>query len=74
MNNGTHDGAIAQEPPVTFLTPKDLQRELQIGEKLCYRLLKSGRITSIRVGGVYRIHRFHLEEALGIHPDLGKKA
>jgi excisionase family DNA binding protein len=70
----THGVAVTQEPPVTFLTPKDLQRELRIGEKLTYRLLKSGTIPSIRVGGVYRIHRVRLEEALGIHPDLEKQA
>ena len=67
----THEGAIAQEPPVTFLTPKDVQRELQIGEKLCYRLLKSGTIPAVRVGGVYRIPRRHLEEALLSTADLG---
>lgn len=74
MVDDTHGEAVAQEPPVTFLTPRNLQAELQIGEKLCYRLLKSGRIPSVKVGGVYRIHRSQLEEALGIHPDLSKEA
>ena len=63
MDN-THGGANVQETAVTFLTPKDLQRELQIGEKLCYRLLKDGIIPSVRIGGVYRIPRKHFEEAL----------
>ncbi len=74
MDDDTHGGAVTQEPRVTYLTPRDLQHELQIGEKLCYRLLKSGRIPSIRIGGVYRIHRSQLEEALGIQPNLGKQA
>lgn len=74
MEDHTHGRALAQEPPVTFLTPKDLQRELQIGEKLTYRLLKSGRIPSVRIGGIYRIHRPQLQEALNIRPDLDKQA
>ncbi len=74
MGDDTHSGAVAQEQPVSFLTPKDLQRELQIGEKLAYRLLKDGTIPSVRVGGVYRIHRSQLEEALGVRSELGKEA
>jgi excisionase family DNA binding protein len=73
VDDDTAGGAVTQEPPVTYLSPKDLQRELQIGEKLCYRLLKSGTIPSIRVGGLYRIHRPRLEEALLENPDLGTK-
>ncbi len=73
MKDNTHSGATTQEPSASFLTPKDLQRELQIGEKLAYRLLKSGAIPSIRVGGVYRIRRSQLE-ALGVPTDLEKPA
>jgi excisionase family DNA binding protein len=69
----THGGATVQETPVTFLTPKDLQRELQIGEKLCYRLLKAGVIPSVRVGGLYRIPRKQLEEALLGNPNVAEK-
>ena len=72
-DDDTHSGVIAQEPPVTFLTAKDLQHELQIGEKLAYRLLKDGTIPSVRVGGLYRIYRPHLEEALLDSPDLTEK-
>jgi excisionase family DNA binding protein len=61
LKDHTYSGGKAQEPSASFLTPKDLQRELQIGEKLAYRLLKSGEIPSIRVGGVYRIRREQLE-------------
>jgi excisionase family DNA binding protein len=53
----------AQEPDVSgWLTPKDLQRELRIGERLCYRLLRTGEIPSVRVGNMYRIHREVLQE------------
>jgi len=64
----------AQDPETLpeWLTPKDIQRELRIGEKLAYRLLQDGTIPSVRVGGVYRIHRSHLEESLGIHVNAGK--
>lgn len=54
----------AQASP--FLTPAQLQEELQIGQNLCYRLLKEGRIPSTRVGNLYRIPRRaveHLKEA-----------
>ena len=64
MEDNTYGGAIAQAQPVAFLTPKDLQQELQIGEKLCYRLLKSGAIPSVRVGGLYRIPCKRLEDVL----------
>jgi excisionase family DNA binding protein len=76
MDNDTHGGAIVQELPVTFLTPKDLQRELQIGEKLCYRLLRDGAIPSVRIGGLYRTPRGQLEEALLTKPQsiTGKTA
>jgi excisionase family DNA binding protein len=68
MDDDSRGGVITQEPPITFLTPKDLQRELQIGQKLAYRLLKSGEIPSVRVGGLYRIRRQDLEEALAADP------
>ncbi len=74
MDDDTHGGAVTQEHPATFLTPKDLQRELQIGEKLAYRLITNGTIPSVRIGGVYRIHRRQLEETLGVHSDVGKQA
>jgi excisionase family DNA binding protein len=74
MEDDTHGGTVVQEPPVAFLTPKDLQRELQIGEKLVYRLLREGDIPSVRIGGLYRTHRSQLEEALLTHPDLGNQA
>lgn len=56
-----------------WLTPKDLQHELQIGEKLAYKLLKSGTIPSVRVGGLIRIYRPQLEAALLDDPELGEE-
>jgi excisionase family DNA binding protein len=69
LTDTSHNATQAQD----WLTPKDLQRELQIGEKLAYRLLKDGTIPSIRVGGLIRIYRPHLEEALLDDPELSKK-
>jgi excisionase family DNA binding protein len=72
-----HDNTrtISEKQPQTgvFLTPKDLQRELQIGEKLCYRLLQSGAIPSVRIGNLIRVYRPHFEEALLEEPDLARK-
>lgn len=74
MEDDTHAEISVQPEPANFLTPKDLQRELRIGERLVYKLLKTGEIPSVRLGGVYRIHRKQLEEALGVHCGLGKQA
>jgi excisionase family DNA binding protein len=55
--------APAQEPEVPdWLTPKDLQHELRIGERLCYRLLRAGEIPSVRIGNLYRVRKEVLEE------------
>ncbi len=61
MKKDTNRGPSAQARKDGFLTTKDLQRELKIGQALAYRLLKSGAIPSLRVGGVYRIRRSELE-------------
>ncbi len=62
MSNLRTETPITQEPDVsTWLTPKDVQRELRIGQKLTYRLLKTGEIPSIRVGGLYRVQREALD-------------
>lgn len=71
MGDDTHVGVNVQPEPENFLTPKDLQRELRIGERLTYRLLREGAIPSVRVGNLYRIPRPRLEEALATNPALG---
>jgi excisionase family DNA binding protein len=74
VGNLKTEPATTQEPRVSdWLTPKDLQHELRIGEKLAYKLLKSGEIPSVRVGGLIRIYRPHLEEALLEDPELGEE-
>jgi excisionase family DNA binding protein len=74
MDDNNHSGALTQAPPVTYLTPKDVQRELRIGERLCYKLLKEGSIPSVRVGGLYRIPRKQLEKELRADPrPFGKR-
>jgi len=63
LNNLKAELPTAQEPEVTdWLTPKDLQHELRIGERLCYRLLRTGAIPSIRIGNLYRVRKEVLEE------------
>jgi len=52
-----------QEPDVSdWLTPREIQDELRIGERLCYRLLRTGAVPSVRVGTLYRVRREILEE------------
>jgi excisionase family DNA binding protein len=74
VEDDTHAGRGVQPKPSTWLTPKDLQRGLRIGERLVYRLLKDGTIPSVRLGGVYRINREHLEEFFLAELELGKSA
>ena len=63
MSNLRTELPTAQGPEVAdWLTPKDLQHELRIGERLCYRLLRSGAIPSVRIGNLYRIRKEVLEE------------
>lgn len=45
-----------------WLTPKDVQEELRIGQRLCYRLIRSGEIPSVRIGNLYRVRREVIEE------------
>ena len=62
MGNHRTELAPAQEPEVSdWLTPKDLQHELRIGERLCYCLLRTGEIPSIRIGNLYRVRKEVLE-------------
>ena len=66
MDNLRTELPAAQEPDVSdWLTPKDLQHELRIGERLCYRLLRTGAIPSVRIGNLYRIRKEILEELRG---------
>ncbi len=63
MDNLRTEMPAMQEPDVSdWLTPRDLQDELRIGERLCYRLLRTGAVPSVRVGKLYRVRREVLEE------------
>ena len=63
MGNLRTESPPAQGPDVSdWLTPKDLQYELRIGERLCYRLLRTGAIPSVRIGNLYRVRKEALEE------------
>jgi hypothetical protein len=55
-----------------WLSVKDLQAELGIGPSLAYRLVNSGRIPSVRIHGLIRIHRPTMERALLDNP-LGEE-
>jgi excisionase family DNA binding protein len=61
LADGSHVTPIVQGES-GWLTPKDLQHELRIGEKLAYRLLRGGDIPSVRVGNLYRVRREVIEE------------
>ena len=56
----------------SWLSVKQLQEELGIGLGLAYRLVSSGRIPSVRLHGLYRIHRPTMERALLDNP-LGEE-
>jgi excisionase family DNA binding protein len=56
------DTSRSQAQAQDWLTPKDLQRELRIGERLCYRLLRAGDIPSVRIGNLYRVRKEVIEE------------
>jgi hypothetical protein len=55
-----------------WLSVKDLQAELGIGPGLAYRLVNSGRIPSVRIHGLIRIHRPTMERTLLEEP-LGEE-
>lgn len=65
MPDSSHVTPAPQGVGAGWLTPKDLQAELRIGEKLAYRLLREGRIPSVRVGNLYRVRREVMEELRG---------
>ncbi len=64
MVDDKHGAADVQATLPVFLTSRDIQEQLQIGERLTYKLLSSGAIPSVRVNGLYRVRREDLDEAL----------
>jgi ribonuclease HI len=69
LHKPTHDQDGDQK---AWLSVKDLQSELGIGNDLAYRLVRSGRIPSVKLGGLIRIHRPTMERALLENPLPGK--
>ncbi len=65
MPDSSHVTPVPQGVEAGWLTPKDLQAELRIGEKLAYRLLRDGTIPSVRIGNLYRVRREVIEELRG---------
>ncbi len=58
MSNRKTKTPAVQGPDVPdWLTPQELQDELRIGQRLCYRLLRTGAVPSVRVGKLYRVRR-----------------
>lgn len=57
MSNRKTKTAAVQGPNLDWLTPQELQDELRIGQRLCYRLLRTGAVPSVRVGKLYRVRR-----------------
>lgn len=64
MQDTTQRVAGNQHLNEEWLTPRDVQDELRIGERLTYRLLRRGEIPSTRVGRLYRVRRADLESYL----------
>jgi len=57
LSNRKTKTAAVQGPNLDWLTPQELQDELRIGQRLCYRLLRTGAVPSVRVGKLYRVRR-----------------
>ena len=64
MADDSPRGTATQAADAAFLTPRDIQRELRIGERLCYKLLRAQAIPNVRVGNLYRIKAEDLDEVL----------
>ena len=47
-----------------LLTPSEVQQLLHISKSTLYRLIRSGQLPSVRVGGVYRIRMSEFEKYL----------
>lgn len=43
------------DPTVVLLTVEEAARRLRIGRTVCYRLIRSGELESLTVGGLRRI-------------------
>lgn len=48
-----------------MLKPKEVQAALNVHQSTMYRMLKSGAIRSVKIGGIYRIPQEALDELVG---------
>jgi excisionase family DNA binding protein len=65
VHHPTQRAAGTQHSEEALLTPRQLQDRLQIGERLCYRMLQDGRLPGFRVGRLWRVREDDLHDALG---------
>lgn len=73
MGHPTQRPAGTQQPSEALLTPQQLQDRLQIGERLCYRMLQDGRLPGFRVGRLWRVREGDLHEVLSRDVTLSEK-
>ena len=48
----------------SLLKPSEVQQKLHISKSTLYRLIRSGQLPAVRIGGSYRIRMSELEEFL----------
>lgn len=60
-----HTITIKENEIPAVLTPQDVAAILVVGINTAYRLLRSGKIQSVRVGRQYRVPRNALMQFLG---------
>lgn len=48
----------------SLLKPSEVQQKLHISKSTLYRLIRSGQLPAVRIGGSYRIRTSLLEEFL----------
>jgi excisionase family DNA binding protein len=51
----------------TFLTVKDICKDLQVSEQSVWRYIKSGKLNALRIGGEYRISKADYQTFLDNH-------
>lgn len=73
MSHPTQQQAGGQRCEEALLTPQQVQERLQIGERLTYKLLKSGELPGFRVGKLWRIREGDLYETLSRNANLSEK-
>ncbi|WP_235978438.1 excisionase family DNA-binding protein [Streptomyces lycii] len=55
MGDRPESGELAYDPTVVLLTVEEAARRLSVGRTVCFRLIRSGELESITVGGLRRV-------------------